>query len=113
MDTPYLYLFIRKDIPFTHQLIQLSHAAWEHGLKAEPPERTTHFCLFECDDETELLEISGDLNANSLEHTTFFEPDRDTGFTAIACGPFLKSDPRRNHFRKYELYGRKFDRRAA
>jgi len=98
-----MYIFIRKDLDKTYQIIQSGHALFEHALKIKnKPSDISSFCLLEAKTEEELLKISEKLEMKNIEHTKFFEPDFETGYTAIAAGPIYDDD--RKFFRKFKFY---------
>ena len=103
IQTPYIYIILRKDLDPVYQIIQAGHSLFEHGLKiTTPPEQTAHFCLLEAKDETELLKIKERLEQKDFEHTLFHEPDYDTGYTSLAIGPIYGED--RRFFKKYKFF---------
>ena len=102
---PYVYIFLRKDIPQTAQIIQAAHATHEMALRIkeeQKPEKIAHFVLFQANDEAHLERIKTFLDTNSVGHYTFYEPDYDMGHTAIACEPIYGD--RRNIFRKFKMW---------
>ena len=95
---------MRKDIPHAAQIIQAAHATYEMGLRLKDKtlEKVAHFVLFEVKDEAHLEKIKNYLDANSVGMYTFYEPDYDMGYTAIACEPVY--DERRKLFRKLKMW---------
>ena len=104
VPTRYYYCWIRKDIPFVCQLIQLSHASLEIGLDSNRVGVAPyHLCLFEVADERELKKVRRKLQKEIPDQfTCFYEPDWPKGFTSIATRPF--SGAARNIFKGYTLY---------
>lgn len=97
-----MYIFIRSDIDKTYQIIQAGHALFEHALTlTDKPDNTSSFCLLEAKNEMELLKIEDRLKMEDINLTTFYEPDHDTGFTAIAAGPIYGEQ--RKLFKKYRM----------
>lgn len=124
----YVYVWVRKDLPHAYQIIQAGHALHEMGMDTERPMNTlpedcevlyskqdgkwttterkmpVHLILFGVKNEKELLEVSRYLNENTVEHHTFYEPDFDTGFTAIATELFDNNSERRSLFKRFRMY---------
>lgn len=121
----YVYVWVRKDLPHAYQIIQAGHALHEMGMDTmrpwfydDPPKKTSettsisvgtrkmpvHLILFGVKNEKELLEVSRYLNENTVEHHTFYEPDFDTGFTAIATELFDNNSERRSLFKRFRMY---------
>lgn len=113
----YVYVWVRKDLPHAYQIIQAGHALHEMGMDTERPfhrmwspdpaarERMpVHLILFGVKDQNELLNVSRYLNENDVEHHTFYEPDYDTGFTAIATELFDNNSSRRDLFKRFRMY---------
>lgn len=114
----YVYVWVRKDIPQPYQIIQAGHALHEMGMDTERPREydesdptcppmdyPVHIVLFGVKNEKELLEASRYLNENAIKHHTFYEPDFETGFTAIATELVSNTDEeRRALFSKYRMY---------
>jgi len=98
-----MYIFLRKDIDQTYQIIQAGHALFEHALSIEnKPKEISSFCLLEAKNERELLKISTKLEMKDINFTMFHEPDFETGYTAIAAGPIYEKD--RKLFKKFKFY---------
>ena len=102
MNKNYIYIFIREDLDPTYQIIQASHATFELGLKTQYNGQTCHFCLLRAKDEKHLLKIQEDLGRKGIDGHAFFEPDFDTGYTALAYGPIEEGS--RKAFRKYRTH---------
>lgn len=95
--TPYIYVFIRKDLTPEQMIVQSCHACLE--LPKAPKE--THLILLGIRNESELVKTSQMLDSKGIKHQMFFEPDYSTGFTAIATEPCYGA--RRRTFSKYRL----------
>lgn len=93
MATNYTYCFLRKDLPGVVRAIQLGHATMELGKTLGPDEPIANLVLFEVADQSELVRVSSWLNDVDIKHHIFYEPDYDTGYTAICCTP-LTGDQR-------------------
>ena len=89
----YTYCFLRKDLPGVVRAIQLGHACMELGKMLDSDEPIANMVLFEVADQSELVRVSGWLNDVSLKHHIFYEPDYNTGYTAICTEP-LTGDQR-------------------
>lgn len=98
METPYTYLFIRKDLTGPQRIVQTAHAAHEAG---EHFGRHSHMTLLGINDEQDLLKAAAHLDRNGIKYRMFFEPDYDTGYTAIATEP-LRGE-QRQPLRRYSL----------
>lgn len=61
MDTPYTYIFIRKDLSPAQQIVQASHAALEAGFVFDKPIKTTHIVLIGADNKDHLMQIGNHL----------------------------------------------------
>lgn len=104
-QTPYTYCFVRKDIPVAYQIVQACHACLERGLTLEQdkkPKETSFLILFEVKDEKALLKVAQYLDENSVSYEKFFEPDYDTGYTALATEPVYGEG--RNLFKRFKLW---------
>jgi hypothetical protein len=84
-ETPYTYLFIRKDLPMVQQIIQTAHAIHQMGTK-QGDKTIPHATLIGVDDKHELLELAAYLKDQKIKYEMFFEPDIDE-YTAIATYP--------------------------
>ena len=102
MDTPYTYIFIRKDLAPEQQIVQASHAALEAGFRFDQPEKTSHIVLIGIDGQDELQRISSYLLDQNILHEMFFEPDYDTGYTSIATQPIYGEQ--RKPLKKFPLH---------
>ena len=89
-----MYIFIRQDLSPTYQIVQAAHTTHQAGIRFGKTELPTHFVLCGAKDQADLEKISLYLHRNGIEHEMFFEPDHNTGYTAIATKP-LYGDERR------------------
>lgn len=80
-------MFVRTDLPYAQQIVQAAHATLEAGFRFEKPEKTSHIVLISADNEDELHNIAHYLSNKGIMYEIFYEPDNDTGFTAIATQP--------------------------
>ena len=101
-ENPYTYIFVRQDLRLPQQIVQASHAALEAGFRFQKPEETSFIVLIGAKNEQELHKIAKHLSRHEIEFEMFFEPDYDTGYTAIATQP-LYGDQRKC-LRKYQLF---------
>lgn len=98
----YIYAFIRKDLPFEHQLVQLAHAAYEAGKKFQDQVGISNLILFSARDEADINEIKDYLSFEGIEYVSFYEPDYNRGYTSICTTPI--SGSLRKKFSKWKLY---------
>lgn len=109
MATPFIYCFIRKDLPKVQQIIQMSHACYESAVAntirdyQTGIELTPCICLFEVSDELELLRVTEYLRDNEIRYSCFEEPDFGHEYTAI-CTEIIRTDQKRTLFRNFKLY---------
>lgn len=99
---PYMYVFVRTDMTAAQQIVQAAHATYDAGQKFKKTEHPLHLILFDVKNEAELLRASMRIGLDDVDHCMFFEPDFDTGYTAIATEPLYGED--REVMRKYNLY---------
>lgn len=81
--TPYMYAFVRKDLPAVQQIIQTAHAVDELRRSVNHHEETSHLILFSVENESELLAVRDFLDTNNVSKHVFYEPDVSQ-YTAIA-----------------------------
>lgn len=98
--TPYIYLFIRKDLSIPQQIVQTAHAVEMVTKRLSQNHPTCHMVLFEVANEMDLDFISFDLQDQGVKHEIFYEPDISQR-TAIATMPVFGSE--RNKFKQYKL----------
>lgn len=100
--TPFVYIFVRKDLPRIHQTIQASHAAHEAGIEfGKIDGQQSHFCIFGVKDEEQLMAAAWQIEQNEIKHSIFHEPDFDMGYTALATEPI--AGEKRLLFKNYSL----------
>lgn len=97
-QTPYTYLFIRKDLSFPQQLVQIAHAAHEAGFAFG---EHSHMCVFEIDGEEKLLDAASHLTDVNIPFQMFHETDINQ-HTAICTTPLIGEA--RKQLRKYRMY---------
>lgn len=83
-DTPYIYLFVRKDLSIPQQIIQAAHAV--DCIRGHTESEVSHMVLIGASDEAELFSFAEHLSDSDIHHEMFFEPDVDA-YTAIATRP--------------------------
>lgn len=99
---PYVYAFIRRDISFAQQLVQVGHAALEVGRAHYRGEEIASFIVLEVPNLQSLEEAARFLSVKGIDHQMFFEPDFDMGHSAIATRPV--SGDERKLFRRWPLW---------
>lgn len=101
---PFVYIFVRKDLPSVVKLIQVAHATYKLGWKlgeCDFGDIEHHFCVFEVKNMEELLDVKAYVFKKDLECEMFFEPDFDLGYTALAVEPLC--DYKRDLFKGFKL----------
>lgn len=98
MDTPYTYMFIRKDLSFPQQLVQLAHAACRAGYLFGDH---SHMVCFELNGERKLLDAAIHLDNSGIDYELFHEPDIGE-HTAICTKPVCGDV--RQVMRKFKMY---------
>jgi len=97
-----MYIFIRKDLPHAYQIVQAAHATHQAGIRFGATKLSTNFVLIGVKDEAELEAISMYLEYHQIEFEKFYEPDYDTGYTAIATKPLYGNE--RKPLKKFSIY---------
>lgn len=102
-EKTHIYVFIRKDIPLSWQIVQSNHATFELGLKlsrkyAVPPS----IVLIQIRDEKELLKAYEKILSHNIHCEMFHEPYQQTGATSFATEPITQNQ--RSLFSKYQLW---------
>ena len=97
-QTPYTYLFIRKDLSFPQQLVQIAHAAHDAGYEFGDH---SHMCVFEISGEQKLLDAASYLDDHSIPYRMFHETDIGQ-HTAICTTPIIGDT--RKALRKFKMY---------
>ena len=89
--TPFTYIFLRKDMKPVYHIIQAAHAAQEAGIAFGKPEGEIpiHLGLFEVKNQAELFKTAEVLEKLGIRFKMFYEPDDETGYTAIATEPIF------------------------
>ena len=98
---PYMYVFVRTDMSAAQQIVQAAHATYDAGQKFEKT-KELHLILFGVKGQDELIRASERIGTLGVDHCMFYEPDYDTGYTAIATEPLYGAD--RHVMRRYDLY---------
>lgn len=97
-----MYIFIREDLDHAYQIVQAAHATHQAGIRFGSTQLPTHFVLIGAKNEMALEKIAMQLEELGIEFEMFFEPDHNTGFTAIATRPLYGDE--RKPFRKFNIY---------
>ncbi len=97
-----MYIFIREDLTTPQKIVQASHAALEAGFVYDKPPSSTHLVLLGAKNQEDLLSISNHLKKCNIDFQMFYEPDYDTGFTAIATRPLFGEE--RIPLKRYRLF---------
>jgi len=97
MAKPYVYVFVRQDMSKEYQIVQACHAC----LEVEKVPAETHLILIGVKNQLELLEVAEKLTAKAIGFEMFFEPDYETGHSALTTEPIYGA--RRLVFKKYKL----------
>jgi hypothetical protein len=101
MEHPYMYIFVRQDLTLPQQIVQASHAAHEAGHDFGKADGSTHIVLIGIPSQAKLLATADHLDSHKIPYKMFFEPDYDTGYTAIATQPLFGDQ--RTPLRKFRL----------
>ena len=105
-DTPYVYVFVRSDLPAAVQMVQVGHACLEAGRRfLESAEGLTpcHLVLLSVPSEARLQEIASRLrDEEGIRSVVFFEPDGGWGHTAACTEPVFGKQ--RRAFRRFRLW---------
>lgn len=99
---PYVYAFIRRDIPFAQQLVQVGHAALEVGREHYRGNEIASFIVLEVPDRAALEAAARRLQEHGIDHHMFFEPDFGMGHSALATRPVSGNE--RKLFRHWPLW---------
>ena len=99
----FIYCFIRKDISYVQQIIQLAHAAYQAGKSFSEIPGVPHICLFEVADTKELKQAWRFLTDERISFEMFFEPDNKMGYSSIVTTPISDMDQRAK-FNQFRLY---------
>lgn len=83
----YCYILVRRDLPQPVQTVQAAHAAQEVGYLSARPPTPTHFVILGVSGQEELKFYAKLLMDKGVRHHMFYEPDYDTGYTALCTFP--------------------------
>ncbi len=98
----HIYTFVRKDLTAEQKIVQIGHVCFEAGKQFTDPSGISSLVLLESRDENDLLEIGKTLDEKGIDYYIFFEPDFDTGYTAICTRPVREKE--RSIFKKWKLF---------
>ena|SRR5688572_29232313 len=79
----YISVFVRKDIPFVDQMVQIGHSCLLAGAAFDPSEKD-FLHLYQVEDESELLSIASELDKSCIMYRMFHEPGNADG-TKLGC----------------------------
>lgn len=100
LQTPYRYVFVRKDLSGPQITVQACHAVLEaektHPYEGEHP----HLIVFGIDNEIKLTNIYNKIK-DQVKCFAFYEPDIGNQLTAFATE--IVAGEQRNLFKKYQL----------
>lgn len=83
-------------------MVQANHACFEMGMKVQnKPQIVCHMVLCLTINEEELDKLSTYLKGHGIAHHMFYEPDFETGHTAICTEPIYNEQ--RKLFKKFKL----------
>lgn len=99
----YIYTFIRSDIPFEQQIVQIGHACYEAGKRFKDDLGISSLVLLSVTGKDELADVSYRLDLSSIDHYMFFEPDNGMGYSAICTRP-ITDKKERSFFSKWSLH---------
>ncbi len=96
-------MFVRRDIPITHQMVQAAHGALEAGkafpvVTAEP----SSLLVIGVKDVKELEKAREYLTGHGIESEIFFEPSWDYGHTSFGTEPVFESQ--RHLLKRFQLW---------
>ena len=102
--TPYVYVFIRKDLSFPQQVVQSAHAAIEAAKSFLDNELDhPHLVVLGVKDQQQLYKSAQKLDRAGVQYRIFTEPDRNGEATALATEPIFGEQ--RHLFRAYRCLG--------
>lgn len=106
---PYTYAFLRQDISFEQQIVQIFHVGVQGGETfANDPVKHRNAVVIGVASEAELLGIEQYLAENGIRFTTFYEPDNRMGHSAI-CTEHLNDRKKRKALADFTLLKVRFD----
>jgi hypothetical protein len=86
--TLYSYIVCRRDMNASYQAVQSAHAAMEMGFRCtQVPASPVHIVLLGISNQDELLKLSDKLQKAGVRFELFYEPDYNTGYTALCTYP--------------------------
>lgn len=94
----WLYVFIRTDLPATHQAVQAAHAVFEASQLYDGLHPSFVFLSVDNKKQLELAQISFE----GLVQYPFYETYADWGLTAFAIEPV--TEDKRHLFKEYKLW---------
>lgn len=103
---PYIYVFLRKDLPLADQIVQAAHATHQSGDKFGSPDNC-HLVLFGVKNKAELNYAKHVCEEAQIEHIVFYEPDptddseEPMGNTALCTKPIVGL---KKVFKKFEIW---------
>ena len=102
VDTNYIYVITRRDLPFPVNAVQSCHAAIEASQAFYDPQTSDHphLVLTAVRDEQRLCKWISKLEKANIEHKVWYEPDLES-ITAVATT--LVSGEQRRFFRDLQL----------
>ena len=95
----HVYVFIRRDLPFSQIVVQACHAAIEAAPLISSDLDHPHLVVFGIKNEQHLQKALNRLRVEGVECRPFVEPDRGNELTAFATEPIFSE--RRHLFRRY------------
>jgi len=104
-----IYAFVRTDLAPEQQMVQAAHAAAEAGRSFYRPEHgIASLIVLAVPNLAALYKAKAHLESLDIEHDMFFEPDWNTGHSAIGTRPL--TDAERPLLRGYPLWKLKMAR---
>jgi len=98
LDKTYVYVFVRKDLPLTDQVVQAAHAALEAGIVfGAVSKEPSSLIMLTVPDAESLHRAKAHCEYCGIRSEMFFEPDWNYGHTAFATEPLIQSE---RHFLK-------------
>jgi hypothetical protein len=94
---------VRTDIPIGYQIVQAGHACFEMGMQVlNKPDVVSHMVLCSIINEEDLDKLGFFLKGHNIAYHKFYEPDYETGHTAICTEPIYGEQ--RKLFKKFKLW---------
>lgn len=102
----YQYVIVRKDMPKVYHIIQTAHAVQDATIAFGGPTvpQPIHLILLEVANEAQLNDAEYMLQSFGIRSKKFYEPDYDSGYTALAAELLNDSDPRRQQMKCFRMY---------